>query len=209
MNTLLRMATASALALAVASPAAATTLARLDTEQMVDASDAIVRGTVVSTWSMLDEQNYAWTRVNVRVTDTLKGETASTVTVESPGAVINGVVHDVPLAARYSVGEEVLLFLTEKPHREVYGTVAMYGGKYTVRQNPADGSEMVVLFTLPYDRAYNAEFIPHPPVGERLGYAAFADRIRSRVQAGWDGRSIPGISDEKLRTINRLQPGVK
>lgn len=208
MKAFLRL-TAVAFGLAVATPAPATTLAPLTTDQMTDASDTIIRGTVVSTWTMLDDQGHVWTRANVRVDEALKGAPAATVTVESPGGVLNGVVYEVPLAARYDEGEEVFLFLTEKASRGVYGTVAMYGGKYTVRVNPQGGAEMVVLFTLPYTKDFDARFIPHPPVGERLGLATLEAQVRARVDLGWDGQPIPGLSNDRLRQINRLQPGVK
>lgn len=208
MKSLLRLG-AVAFGFAVALPASATTLAPLTVDQMTDASDAIVRGTVTTTWTMIDDQGHVWTRANVRVDEVLKGDPASTITVEAAGGVLNGVVYEVPLAARYDEGEDVFLFLTEKPARGVYGTVAMYGGKYSVRINPQDGEEMVVLFTLPYSKDYDARFIPHPPVDQRLGLATLEAQVRARVELGWDGKPIPGISNERLRSINRLQPGVK
>ena len=85
----------------------------------------------------------------------------------------------------------------------------MYGGKYTVRINPVDGSEMVVHFSLPYTRVYDARFIPNPPVDQRVALAALESDVRARVALGWDGQPIPGAAPAHLRAINKLQAGVQ
>jgi hypothetical protein len=195
--------------LAFSAPAMATTLARLSVDQMTDAADFVVRGTVEEVWSEMDARGTIWTRARIDVETSLKNEAPAELVVEAPGGQYDGEVQEVDLAPRYSVGEEVLLFVSEKGDSGRYGTVAMYGGKYTVRQNPADGSEMAVRFTVSYTRPYDARFIPNPPADQRLGIDVLERQIRARAALGWDGQSIPGASAEHLRTINKLQPGVK
>jgi hypothetical protein len=131
------------------------------------------------------------------------------VTVETPGGVMDGSVADVPLAARYSEGEDVLVFLDEKRHGTAFGTVGMYLGKYTIKPNPADGAPMVVRFTVPWHQTFDARFVPNPPKAERQSLQMLEDGVRARVSLGWDGQPIPGASTAHLREINHLQPGVR
>jgi hypothetical protein len=200
------------IALGASAPAGATTLARLSHEQVVDASDAIVEGTVSRVWSTTDARGRVWTRAYVRVDRSLKGGEAvgNVVMVEAAGGTAaTGEFTSVGLTARYSEGERVLLYLCEKRFGTVYGTVGMLMGKYTIKQNPADGSDMVVRFTVPVTEAYDARFIPNPPVSERVSLASMEAKVAARVKEGWDGEPIPGISHERLLEINNVQPGVK
>lgn len=208
MNHLLRVGMLAALATAWVAPAEATTLAALSTDQMTDASDLVVRGTVTDVWTTRVD-GIVWTRADLQVDRVYKGAaTSSHVTLESLGGQFEGGIADVSLAARYSVGEEVFAFLVAHPARATYGTVGMYTGKYTIRVNPADASEMVVRFTLPYRDAYDARFIPNPAEDQRVSLSGLESAVTSRVSMGWDGKPIPGVSSDHLRQINRLQAGV-
>lgn len=211
MRLLHRLAIVATLAVATVAPAHATTVAPLSVEQMVDASDLVVRGSVESVWVEADAKGRIWTRASVRVLETMKGsaDVDDYVTVEAAGGVLGTDVMLVPGSARYSVGEEAVLFLTDKPSRGVYGTVAMGLGKYTVRPDPRDGNPILVQFMLSQDKAYDARFLPAPPVEERVSLDAMETRIRARAELGWDGQPIPGLSAERLRAMNKLQPGVK
>jgi hypothetical protein len=192
-------------------PAHATTLAPLTVEQLTDASDLIVRGTVLEVHADLDENGYVFTYATVRVTESVKGYAAvgDVLTVESPGGVYEGGVANTELAARYSVEEDVVLFVTEKRHGTAFGTVGLYLGKYTVKQDPSTGRPMVLQFTVPYTRSYDARFLPNPPVAERVTLEALRGQVHARLALGWDGKPIPGVSADKLRSINKLQPGVR
>lgn len=211
MRSLARLVIVAALAVAALTPASATTVAPLTLDQMTDASDLVVRGTVESVWVEESDAGRIWTRALVRVDASIKGhaDVNDYVTVESAGGTLGTRTTLVPGAARYSVGEEALLFLADKPSKGVYGTVGMGVGKFTVRPSPVDGTPLVVRFVLSQDKAYDARFLPVPPVGQQVTLASIESSVRSRAALGWDGSSIPGISDAKLRTINRLQPGVR
>ena len=210
MNTLLSRAAALLIASAAwVAPAAATTIVPLTVDQMTDAADAVVRGTVTDVWTVKVDR-YVWTRAELEIERVYKGQIESeTITLESMGGTYDGQVQVTPGAARYSVGEEVFAFVTTHPSRGTWGTVAMSHGKFTVRQNPADATDMVVRFTVPHDQAYDARFVPAPPRDQRVSLSSIEAAVLARVELGWDGQPIPGISNEKLRSINRLQPGVR
>lgn len=214
MNRFVRMIAVLGLAALAAgpAPAAATTLAPLTHDQMVDASDLIVEGTVVKTWVESTQNGHVYTRVQLQVEAVLKGDVAigELVTLESPGGVLaDGTVANVGLAARYAVGERTLVYLAEKRHGTMYGTVGMMMGKFTIKQNPADGSDMIVRFTLPYTKKWDPRFLPNPVVDERVALKSMEASVAARVAQGWDGQPIAGVSAEHLRLINKRQPGVK
>ena len=171
MRFIFQLASAAGLVAALVPIAGATTIANLSVEQKTDASDLVVRGTVESVEAIYDEHGHIVTRADVRVTEVLKGdaEVGDYVKVESAGGTIDGITMMVPAAARYSEGEDAFLFLSEHSDGETYGTVAMEAGKYTVRPDPLTGNPLVVQFSVPYDRAYDARFIPFPPKAERVG----------------------------------------
>lgn len=209
MHNAIRMALLVGAAAAWVSPASATTLAPLTNDQIVDASEVIVRGTVTSV-ETVDVRGLVRTYAELDVEKVYKGSlNVEHITLESLGGTLDGEIFDVHAAARYSVGEEVVAFVNPHPSRGTWGTVGMFLGKYTVRQNPADGTDMVVRFTIPYSQEYDARFVPAPPAAERVSLSAFEAQIKARVELGWDGKPIPGASYERLRSINRLQAGVR
>jgi len=190
-------------------PAGATSLAPLTIDQMTDGADLIVRGTITDVWTT-EVDGVIYTRADLQVSSLYKGSYADThLTLESLGGTFEGMTMDVDAAARYSVGEEVFAFLDQHAGRGTYSTVGMYLGKYTIKQNPTDGADMVVRFTVPYSRVYDARFVPNPSKEQRVSVSALEDAVRARVSLGWDGKAIPGVSAEHLRQINRLQPGVR
>lgn len=192
--------------------ARATTLAPLSHDQMVDASDLIVEGTVISTEAFADDAGRVWTRATVKVERSLKGAvgTGSTVIVEAAGGMLDdGRMTAVHLAPRYNADERVLLYLVSRRFGAAYGTVGMMMGKFTIKQNPADGSDMVVRFTVAYPHTYDARFIPNPASEARVSLVSMEAAVRDRVSEGWDGQPIAGVPAAHLREINKLQPGVK
>lgn len=202
---------ALALGLLMAEPAAATTIAPLSVEQITDASDLVVRGTVAELRVEMDEHGHVVTYADIEVAEGLKGLVAQGdfLTIEAPGGVLDGAATNVDGAPRFSEGEDVVLFLASKRFGTAWGCVGLFQGKYTVKQDPSTGRDMVVQFAVPYTRTYDARFVPNPPKGERVMLDDLEARVRARVELGWDGKAIPGVSAERLREINRLQPGVR
>ena len=195
---------------AAADPAEATTMVPMSVEQMTDNADYVVRGTIVEVWSERDtERGHIFTRAQVEVSTVFKGELASqALVIEQVGGVVASDYELVSLAARFSVGEEAFFFLEElRPgHLSVVG---MYQGKFTVRMDPDTGDEMVVRYTVPQDAWYDHNFIPHPAREQRVAASDFERVVTRRLEQGWDGQVLPGADPNKLRRINKLQPGVK
>lgn len=193
---------AAPLSLALPEPAQATSLVNLSTEQLVDASTWVVRGTVTEVWTER-EGDLIWTRARVEVAETFKGpEAAKELVIDSLGGWHEGYVQEIISAARFSKGEEMVVFAAEIRHGARLSPVGMYLGKYTVRRGGADPRPYVIRFTQGPLEMYDHRFIPHPPEAERLHLDTLIGQIESRLDAGWDGKPIPGISQEKLAEIN-------
>jgi hypothetical protein len=211
MGRLFRMMCVTAAGLGLAAGASATSLVPLTVEQLTDAADYIVRGEVDDVWTEVDARAWVYTRAYVRVDEALKGraDVGDYLLVSEIGGEYGGAVNNVEGAARFSTGEPVWLFLNEVHAGEDLVPVGMFQGKYTIRQNPADGSDMVVRVTMPYTRKYDARFLPHPPADQRVSLASLRSRVEGRLALGWDGAPIPGVASDHLRAINKLQAGVK
>jgi hypothetical protein len=188
--------------LALSLPAAATTMATLSDDQLVDASSAIVRGTVVEQWTEQDALHQVWTRTQVQVDSVLKGHLpGDTIVVDQIGGSWGGRQTDVPGAVRYSVGEDVLLYLSATSTGRL-STVGMTQGKLTVRLDPYSHREIAQRFSVPMDRPYDHRFLPLPDEADRVYLSDLESDIAARVAQGWDGQPIPGATMETLRAIN-------
>ncbi|MDP6931291.1 MAG: hypothetical protein QGG40_00175, partial [Myxococcota bacterium] len=123
------------LGLGLSGIAQSTTLAPLSTEQLVDASDYIVRGTVTQVWTTRDSDGRIWTRAQFEVERTFKGQPDAGLVIDQAGGSLSGVTTRVGGAARFSPGEEAVLFLEELDSGHLV-TVGMFQGKYTVQLDP-------------------------------------------------------------------------
>jgi hypothetical protein len=126
-----------ALVLAVAVPlrAAATTVLDVPVAQMAGKSAAIVRGVV-------EKQQVAWnedhslivTRTRIRVTKALKGDVGFSVTLRQTGGTLDGVAMGPAGDAKFTPGEEVLVFLEPHPaEKGAWMLIAMGAAKFTLR----------------------------------------------------------------------------
>lgn len=200
------------LACAIAAPAAlvapvqtaqATSLAPLTIEQMTDASTYIVHGTITEVWTEVDDAGLVWSRARIAVSETVKGaDSPSELVIDSLGGEHDGYTLRVEARARYSVDEEVYVFLTEvKDGRLV--PVGKFLGKFMVRRAPGDTEAYVRTWHgsdtgVPYD----GRFLPHYAAEDRLYVSDFRAQIDNRLKTGWDGKKIQGISLQKLETLN-------
>lgn len=207
--TLKRLLLAAGLALAVpavmltAPPAAATSIVNLSNEQLYDASTYVVRGVVTRLWTERDSDGRLWTRAEVQVDEQFKGpDKVRTLVVDTLGGRDEDGFVLVEGAARFSMGEELVLFAAEIRHGERLSPVAWQLGKYTIRRAPDDARPYVIRHTAIQTEAWDARFLSHPPAESRVYLEDLVSQIEARADVGWDGQPIPGISNAKLAEIN-------
>jgi hypothetical protein len=198
------LAASAALLLGMSSTASATTLIELTTDQLIDAADTIVRGTVTEVWTEQDhESSYVWTHAQVEVTRVLKGDVSTElIVIEQPGGSWANMTTTVSGIARFSVGEEGIFFVEQKASRIT--PVGMFQGKFNVMMDPYARDFIVHRFALPQSMDFDHRFIPLPAEANRVSLVDFEDQILLGVADGWDGQPIPGVNSDKLRTINSL-----
>jgi len=183
-------------------PAMATTMIELTTNQMVDLSNAIVRGVVTEIWTEEDDNGVVWTRAQIEVSQTLKGDTNKSVyIVDQIGGTFGGSVTKVGGTARFSPGEEGIFFLETIGNGRTI-TVGLSQGKFTARMDPYSQELIAQRFAPPPRQKYDHRFIPLPKEENRLLLSDLIDQIENRVEQGWDGKPITGASMKRLQKIN-------
>jgi hypothetical protein len=135
----MRLRLSMLLLLLAALPAAATTLMRMDVAALSQASDVVVRGSVVrksSRWT--GSGTRIITEVDVAVAETLRGTAPEkTVRVVQPGGEVGDVGQRVEGLASFQQGEEVVVFL-ERHWAAAFRVTGLAQGKYRVERS-ADG----------------------------------------------------------------------
>lgn len=201
------VAAAALLMMGLTAPLAqATSMVRLTQDQLVDAADVIVRGTVIEVWTEFDASGHVWTHAQVDVARVLKGDPAlGALVIEQPGGDWAGRVTTVDGAARFSVGEDAYFFVENLDSgRSV--TVGMFQGKFNVVMDPYARENIVHRYAVHPNQPFDHRFLPLPDAEQRISTLDFEDTILARVADGWDGQPIPGIRPETLRLRS---PGVK
>lgn len=130
-------------ALVFAPSARATTMLFSDLPQLVQKSDAVVRGTVKSVrsrWS--SDRSRIVTDVELEVAESLKGSPGSSLLILQPGGVVGEVGQQISGLPSFVEGEEVVVFL-ERRGTSAFRVRGMAQGKYRVERS-SDGSATVV-----------------------------------------------------------------
>ena len=200
------------LGLAASAPrVAATTVARLDTRELVRESHEIVIGEVRGTRSYWDApRRRMLTDVSVRVTQRLKGRGGDTVVLTQLGGELDGVRVSVPGAPSFVVGEEALVFVW-RDGRGRAQVDALGQGKFDLRADPTTGEKLVsrplpglaihdltTLEAAPPDRAvpklYLRDFVRviERAVAEDAGRQVRLEIAARGSRPGCGGRRSPG-----------------
>ena len=196
------------LSVATSRPAEATTMVQLTRTQIIDASDIIVRGKVVEIWTEQSSDGTVWTRTQINVADTLKGEERATWIIDQMGGTWGETSTVVAGRARFSPGEKILLFAERLGNGRMI-PVGMRQGKFTLRMDPYSQEMIAQRFAPGHHREYDHRFIPLPAAEDRELQVDLESDILDRLENGWDGQPIPGKSLERLHQINANLAEVK
>jgi len=119
--------------------ALATVVEDLSFEQLSERAHVIVRGRVGPQQARWDaESRRIQTYTELAVTETFKGKVEARIRVRQPGGEVGEVGQFVAGTARFTEGEEVLLFLEAPPDdRSVFVVLSMAAGKVELRPTGA------------------------------------------------------------------------
>jgi hypothetical protein len=177
----------SSLALALfALPAGATSLLYRDVPALSRASDAIVVARVVKTESRwTPDHRRIVTDVTLQVSESLKGAPGSTVVVRQAGGQVGEMGQRVDGMASFARGEEVLVFLTQRPDQS-FLLSGMSQGKYHV------------------ERAANGKVLAHP---ESPGTARFIDpQTQAEIEVKPQTLELPTLKTQIRTALAQPQP---
>ena len=183
--------------------AQATTMVQLSVDQLIDASDTIVKAQVVSLWTEVDPKTQMiWTHAQLEISEILKGNLESEyLVIEQPGGAWGSKRATIESVARFSLDEEGYFFVEHlSTDRSV--PVGMFQGKYNIIMDPYTQQELVHRFPLHPSRTFDHRFIPLPPEEHRVTADSFEEKILTHLEEGWNGEPIPGTSSERLELIN-------
>ena len=126
--------------------ARATSLELEGTADLLEKSDSVVIGRVVSTEArMREEHQFIYTYVTLEVDEVLKGHTAQsgrTIVLEELGGQVGPWLHYVEAVPHYHAGERVLAFLEDRDEG-LFRTYGMIQGKFRFETDLRTGEEML------------------------------------------------------------------
>jgi hypothetical protein len=150
-------------------------------EEMAKAAPVVARGKVVAVqtrWN--DGERKIWTYAELKVTDGIKGRPAgASVLVRSPGGEVGERGQEVSGAAKFAVGEDVLLFLEPAPDDAgVFNVWSLAAGKVSFEQRLGESRAVRHLEGIAfYQRPGAAVFrVDQTDLGEA---SAFVARVRA------------------------------
>jgi len=123
----------------------ATTVLKLDLEELTATSDRIVVGEVESIESLRHDGRIV-TDIELRVDEHWKGasDAPDSVTIRQPGGRIGDTVTRVHGMPRFREGEQTVLFLDGHPDQNLYSVTGLRQGKFHIAVGPDGETEFVV-----------------------------------------------------------------
>jgi len=116
----------------LAAPAFATTVARLDMEQLVQRADRIVQGPVQSVYAQWDEaRRLVFTYISIRVDEPLKGERRQSVLIRQVGGTVGTIQMSIAGVPQFKSGEMAIIFL-KRQGDSTFQVVGMNQGLYEI-----------------------------------------------------------------------------
>ena len=80
--------------------------------------------------------------------------------------------------------------------------VGKFTGKFTIQRAPGDTRKYARTWHPKSGFKFDARFLPHVAPERRQYIDELFDRIETRLDTGWDGKPIPGLSPTQLERIN-------
>ena len=159
--------------------APATQFVPLSVEQLVEYSQIVLRGTVVSKTCQRDAEGRIFTKVELHVIEVWKGPVTNHCTIVQSGGTVGDECALVPGQAVYSVGEEVVVFLALNERGEGV-TLGLAHGKFKVWKDEAGEQTVQNIF---HGRA---------PAGEKAGFLPSAGQPKPRLPLAELKRQVQG-----------------
>ncbi len=175
-NTLL-VAAITLMTAMLAAPTFATTVVRLNLEQLVQRADLIVQGQVESVYSQWDEERrLGFTHVSIRVDEPLKGERRRSVLIRQVGGTAGTIQMSVAGVPQFKNGGMAIVFL-KRQDDTTFQVVGMNQGLYEVIEDFAVSNVFGVdLFDSKTGK------ITRPLIGGRTPLEELKTRIRGLVR---------------------------
>jgi hypothetical protein len=121
----------------LAAPALATTVVRLNLEQLVQRADLIVQGQVQSVYCQWDEERrLVFTYISIRVDEPLKGERRQWVLIRQVGGSMGTIRMSVAGVPQFKSGEMAIIFLKSQDD-STFQVVGMNQGLYEIVEDVA------------------------------------------------------------------------
>lgn len=161
-------------------PVYGTLVPQLSFEELVEQSESVAHGKVVSVRVDWDaERTTIWTYYEVQIEDALKGAPGAVLTVQEPGGELEGTVMEIVGAPRYQPGEEVVVFAARTP----FGlrTCGWGQGRFVVEGEPGRKRVRNDLGDVQLTTPAGVPARARAAVAADEGLAIFKQRIRSEA----------------------------
>jgi hypothetical protein len=172
--------------LVLAISAGATTIARMNLDELTRAAHVVARGKCVSSEARFDNGNI-WTFTTFEVEETLKGSAVGQITIRLPGGKVGHLTSTVDAVPQFRAGEEAYLFLEPTAAGDLSVT-SWVQGTFRVRRDAATAKETVTQDTAavavfdPATRQFKANGVRNMPVEE------FRQNVRDAVNRQRTGK---------------------
>ena len=114
----------------LAVPVFATTVKKMDLQELVKVSDAIAQGTVESIETRWEDQAI-YTYTSIRVDESIKGGPRRAYLVRHAGGTIGALTLDAPGTPKFKQGDQVVVFLRDRKDG-TFDVVGLGQGKYDI-----------------------------------------------------------------------------
>jgi hypothetical protein len=117
----------------LAAPAFATTVKKMDLQELIKVSDAIAQGTVESVETRWEDKSI-YTYASIRVDESIKGGPRRAYLLRHPGGTIGALSLDAPGTPKFNQGDQVIVFLRDRKDG-TFDVVGLGQGKYDIVNN--------------------------------------------------------------------------